>query len=197
MGFKSRLCLASASPRRQELLSQVGIEFEAMAADIPEDRQAGETPADFVQRIAREKTAAVAERRLRQGFPILPVLGADTCIDLDGELLGKPRDREHGLAVLRKLSGRKHKVLSAFSLFHEGSVHSVLNESHVSFCEMSDSEIAVYWATGEPADKAGAYAVQGRGAAFISHIEGSYSGIVGLPLFELVQTLKTAGLMAP
>ena len=185
--------LASASPRRRELLRQLGVEFEAMPSNILEVRRAGESPADYVLRVARDKARYVAKLVNERGLPALPVLGADTEVVLDGEILGKPQDRGHGLAMLHRLSGRTHEVLSAVCVVTSAGEHTALSTSRVSFAALTDTQIAQYWDTGEPADKAGAYAIQGRAAAFIERLEGSYSGVMGLPLHELAEILEKVG----
>jgi septum formation protein len=185
--------LASASPRRQELLRQLGVEFEAMPSNILEVRQSGESPADYVSRVARDKAQFAAKLMRERGLPVFPVLGADTEVVLDGEILGKPQDRVHGIALLNRLSGRTHEVLSAVCVVDQDSEHTALSISRVTFSRLTEAEIAQYWATGEPADKAGAYAVQGKAAAFIERLEGSYSGVMGLPLHELAEILKKIG----
>jgi septum formation protein len=182
--------LASASPRRKELLQQLGIAFEALPANIPEQPRPGEAAPTYVMRLAREKARDVADRVRTRGLPIYPVLGADTEVVLDGEVLGKPNDRAHGCAMLRRLSGRTHEVLTAVVLLDQDAEHQALSQTRVTFTELADADIEAYWASGEAADKAGGYAVQGRGAAFIARLEGSYSGVVGLPLYELAQLLK-------
>lgn len=182
--------LASASPRRQELLRQLGLDFEVIASNLEEVPLPGERPQDYVARVARDK-ARYVERQLReQGEALHPVLGADTEVVLEGEILGKPRDRAHGLEMLRKLSGRTHDALSGVCVVHNGRERAALNVSRVTFRPLTDAEIAAYWDTGEPADKAGAYAIQGRAAAFIERLEGSYSGVMGLPLYELAGILQ-------
>lgn len=186
--------LASASPRRQELLRQLGVEFEAMPSNLLEVRQAGESPADYVLRVARDKARFVAKLLNERGLPVFPVLGADTEVVLDGEILGKPQDRAHGMAMLRHLAGRMHEVLSAVCVVDWGSEHTAMSASRVTFSPLTEAEIAQYWETGEPADKAGAYAIQGKAAAFIERLEGSYSGVMGLPLHELAGILKKIGM---
>lgn len=183
--------LASASPRRQELLRQIGLGFEAMPSDLDEVPQPGERPADYVLRVARDKARHVAARMQEQASH--PVLGADTEVVLDGEILGKPRDRGHGLDMLRRLSGRTHEVLSGVCVVHGEREYTALSVSRVTFRPLTAAEIAAYWDTGEPADKAGAYAIQGRAAAFIERLEGSYSGVMGLPLYELAGILRELG----
>ncbi len=185
--------LASASPRRQELLRQLGVEFEAMPSNILEVRQTEESPADYVLRVARDKAQFVAKLVNERGLPALPVLGADTEVVLDGEILGKPQDRVHGMALLRRLSGQTHEVLSAVCVVDQGREHAALSTSRVTFSPLTETEIAQYWETGEPLDKAGAYAIQGRAAGFIVSLEGSYSGVMGLPLYELTDVLKKIG----
>lgn len=186
--------LASASPRRRELLQQLGIRFEAIPVAVPEQPRAGESPRAYVSRLAGAKARQGAWVMHAKGLPRYPVLGADTEVVLDDEILGKPADRPHGLAMLRRLSGRTHEVLTAISILAQDEVHEALSLSRVTFARLSDVEIERYWESGEPADKAGAYAVQGRAAAFVTGIEGSYSGIVGLPLYELAALLKRAGM---
>jgi len=187
------LYLASASPRRRELLRQLGLEFKAMPSNIDEERRAGESPAEYVTRVARDKARFVAGLVKARDLPGHPVLGADTEVVLDGEIIGKPRDRQHGLEMLRRLAGRTHEVLSAVCLIDRGREHAALSASRVSFVSMTETEIARYWESGEPVDKAGAYAIQGKAAAFIARLEGSYSGVMGLPLHELAVLLKKIG----
>ncbi len=182
--------LASASPRRQELLRQLGLDFEAIPSNLDEVPQPGERPQDYVARVARDKARHVARRIREQGFTPHPVLGADTEVVRDGEILGKPRDRAHGLDMLRRLAGRTHEVLSGLCVLHEGREQTALSVSRVTFRALTEAEIAAYWDTGEPADKTGAYAIQGRAAAFIERLEGSYSGVMGLPLYELAGILR-------
>ena len=188
--------LASASPRRQELLRQLGLAFEAMPSNIPEAPQRAESPEAYVKRMAQDKARVVATLIAERGLPRHPVLGADTEVVLQGEILGKPRDRVHGLEMLRRLAGRTHEVLTAISVRHGEKDETLLSTSLVSLAPLTEAEIAQYWETGEPADKAGAYAIQGKAAAFIARIEGSYSGVMGLPLYELVEILKKIGVRA-
>jgi len=185
--------LASESPRRQELLRQLGIAFEAMPSNLPEVPQAGERPEDYVLRVARDKARHVARHARERGLASRPVLGADTEVVLEGEILGKPRDAQQGQAMLRKLAGCTHEVLTGLVLLHQDAEYTALSRSRVTFGPLTDADIQRYWDSGEPTDKAGGYAVQGRAAAFIQRIEGSYSGIMGLPLFELTQLLQQAG----
>ena len=180
------LVLASRSPRRRELLWQIGVAHSVAAADIDERPLSGETPSDCVQRLALAKARTVASAGL-------PVLGADTAVVLDGELLGKPGDRAEGVAMLRRLSGRTHWVLTAVALVDAHGSRLALNASEVEFRVLADAECERYWDSGEPRDKAGGYAIQGLGAVFISALRGSYSGVMGLPLFETAALLDAAG----
>ncbi|MHB8623772.1 MAG: Maf family protein [Sulfuricaulis sp.] len=188
-----KLYLASASPRRRQLLQQLGIVFDAIPSNLPEVRATGESPADYVMRLARDKAQYVVRHVIEHGLPAYPVLGADTEVVLDSEILGKPRDRSHGLALLRRLAGRTHEVLSAICVIHHETELTALSTSRVTFRQMTDPEIEQYWDTGEPADKAGGYAIQGRAAAFVAHLAGSYSGVMGLPLHELSDILQKIG----
>ncbi|MBV9345998.1 MAG: septum formation inhibitor Maf [Gammaproteobacteria bacterium] len=184
-----RLILASHSPRRAALLAQIGIAHRVCAPHIDETVRPGEAPRDYVLRMAREKARAVAVRE-----PTLPVLGADTLVLIDGLILGKPADAAAGVAMLRRLGGRSHEVLTAVALSVRGESDVRLSVSTVRMRALSEAECRAYWDSGEPHDKAGGYAVQGRGAVFIESIQGSYSGIMGLPLYETAQLLGAAGL---
>ena len=185
--------LASASPRRQELLQQVGLTFAALPSNILEEQGAGESSVEYVRRVAADKARHVARLVAGRGLPVHPVLGADTEVVVEDDILGKPRDRAHAADMLRRLSGRTHTVLTAISLVTAAGEHSALCESRVTFAALPDVAIARYLETGEADDKAGAYAIQGRAAGFIARLEGSYSGVMGLPLYELFETLKRAG----
>ena len=191
LNFAPTIILASASPRRQELLRQVGIGFEVLAANLEETRRPHESPVEYVQRVAADKARYVAGLATVRGRP---VLGADTEVVVEDEVLGKPRDRAHAAQLLRRLSGRTHTVLSALCLVLPASEHRRLSESRVRFAVLSDAEIENYVASGEADDKAGAYAIQGRAASFIVRLEGSYSGVMGLPLYELREILQQAGM---
>ena len=182
-----RILLASASPRRAELLRQVGIAHAVRPVDVDESVHAGEAPAAYVLRLAEAK----AEALWRQLAPEerRPVLAADTTVALEGEIFGKPGSLAEARAMLGRLSGRTHAVHTAIALLHAQGSAARVSSSTVTFRELTPAEIDWYWHTGEPADKAGGYAVQGRAAAFISHIAGSYSGIMGLPLFETWELL--------
>ncbi len=182
-----QIYLASGSPRRRALLDQIGIGYRVLPIEVPEDRRSGELPEDYVLRVALEK--ARAGQRALSGLPALPVLGADTAVVLDGDVLGKPRGRDEALEMLARLSGREHSVCSGIAMVaHRESVR--LSVSRVRFREISEAERRAYWATGEPVDKAGAYAIQGRAAVFIARLEGSFSGVMGLPLFETAALLR-------
>lgn len=182
------LVLASASPRRRELLHQIGVAHRVQPADIDEAPQAGELIEACVQRLARAKAQHV-HARVADG---LPVLAADTVVVLDHQLLGKPRDRDEGCEMLRRLSGRAHQVLTAVALCSDRGLDVRLSASTVRFRALSDAECEGYWRSGEPLDKAGGYAVQGLAAAFIADLQGSYSGVMGLPLFETAELLQRA-----
>ena len=182
-----RILLASASPRRAELLRQVGIAHAVRPVDVDESVRAGEAPAAYVLRLAEAKAAALW-RQLAPGER-RPVLAADTTVALEGEIFGKPGTLAEARAMLGRLSGRTHAVHTAIALLHAQGSAARVSSSTVTFRELTPAEIDWYWHTGEPADKAGGYAVQGRAAAFISHIAGSYSGIMGLPLFETWELL--------
>ncbi|HUP91688.1 MAG TPA: Maf family protein [Solimonas sp.] len=181
--------LASRSPRRQDLLRQLGYQFEAISADIDETPRAGESPQAYALRMATEKARAA---RVRAS---LPVLGADTDVVLDGRILGKPRDRVDALAMLSALSGRTHEVCSGVALLQGAQVSTALSVTEVSFGPITSAEAQAYWDSGEPADKAGAYAIQGLGALFVKEIRGSYSGVVGLPLYETAGLLRRFGIL--
>jgi len=186
------LHLASASPRRRALLEQIGVAHEVVVTGVDEGALPGERPRDYVERLALAKARAAAAQ---PGRTPLPVLAADTTVVLDGELLGKPRDRAEGLSMLGRLSGRTHKVLTAVALLAGcGLEHLRTSVSHVRFRTIGPAEREAYWETGEPLDKAGGYAIQGFGAVFVAHLEGSYSGVVGLPLCETAELLQEAGI---
>jgi septum formation protein len=189
--LKPSLLLASASPRRRELLWQLGVPHDVMPADIDERRMPGEAIEQCVQRLAHQKAERIFEVRGRSAG--LPVLAADTVVVLGDELLGKPANRAEGLAMLQRLSGKEHRVLTSVALQGAQGVSSHLSDSRVRFRGLSAGECAQYWDTGEPHDKAGAYAIQGYAAAFISQLSGSYSGVMGLPLFETADLLRRAG----
>ena len=179
---KSLIYLASASPRRRELLQQIGVDHVTMVADIDETPHSGEAAEVYVIRMALAKARTVAARLVKSAA--LPVLGSDTAVVVDGEILGKPVGEAEGLAMLARLSGRSHQVLTSVALVEGEHEATRLSVSHVTFRPTSAAERLAYWQTGESADKAGAYAIQGRAAVFIEHLEGSFSGVMGLPLYE-------------
>ena len=183
--------LASRSPRRRELLNQLGVSFQVLDLEIDESELSGETPDTLVQRLAVLK--AEAGRRLLNNGGADLVLGADTIVVHNGEVLGKPRDASHACELLMRLSGGCHRVLSAVALASADGTQMRLSESRVCFRNMIRQECEAYAATGEPLDKAGGYAIQGRAAAFVRDLQGSYSGVVGLPLYETAELLKEAG----
>ena len=189
------LYLASRSPRRQELLGQIGIRFRVVPAEVDETPLPGEDPAALVQRLARAKARA-GRAGLAPGDST-PVLGADTEVVLDGEVLGKPRDAAHAAAMLARISGRSHQVVSGVALAKPGREAARLSTSTVWLRDTTAAERAAYCATGEPLDKAGAYGIQGVAAVFVSRLEGSYSGVMGLPLHETSELLREAGLAIP
>jgi septum formation protein len=181
------ILLASASPRRSELLRQIGVAHEVRPVDVDESARPGEAPSGYVLRLAEAKAAALWARLDAAGR--LPVLAADTTVALEGEIFGKPADADAARAMLGRLSGRTHEVHTAVALRHAGGASARVSSSSVSLRQLTPAEIDAYWRTGEPADKAGGYAVQGRAAVFIRHIAGSYSGIMGLPLYETWELL--------
>lgn len=183
------LILASQSPRRAELLSQIGVPFTALSADIDESILPNETPENYVQRLAQQKAQAgwrasadTAKRRL--------VLGADTVVVINEQVMGKPKDFDDASAMLNLLSGQQHQVLTAVTVTSGQRFETILVKTDVTFCAFSPSQIEAYWQTGEPKDKAGSYAIQGIGGKFVTHIKGSYSAVVGLPLYETNQLLS-------
>lgn len=187
-----QLYLASASPRRAELLRQLGLTFTVVNAAVEERVDVDEAPEDYVQRVALAK--ALAGLDSLGGSNTAPVLGADTEVVLDGEVFGKPQDAAHAQVLLQRLSGRTHRVLSAVALVTNNAQRVIVQHSLVTMRNLNDEECAAYWATGEPRDKAGGYAIQGVGAMFIANLQGSYSGVMGLPLFETAELLQTFGI---
>ena len=181
------ILLASASPRRSELLRQIGVDHVVRPVDVDETPRAGETPAVYALRLAREKAQALWD--LVAPHERRPVLAADTTVALGNEILGKPLDRDDAVRMLSRLSARDHQVHTAVAVLHAGGADARVSSSTVAFRALAPAEVDWYWTTGEPADKAGAYAVQGRGAIFIRHLSGSYSGVMGLPLYETWELL--------
>ena len=188
--------LASQSPRRSQLLAQLGVEHRLLLPDTSEDSEAlevvlpGEAPLDYVQRVTALKLQAALVRLKRLQWPVAPVLCADTTVALGRTILGKPQDAAHADQMLKQLAGRSHRVMTAIAVGAGARIVRECSVSRVRFAPLSDAERAAYVASGEPMGKAGAYAVQGLAAAFIERIEGSYSGIMGLPLFETAQALR-------
>ena len=182
-----RVILASASPRRRELLALVGIEHEVRPANIDESYLNGETPRQHAERLAREKASAI-------DIPDTVTIGSDTIVVVDGDVLGKPRDRAHATDMLRRLSGRAHVVMTGVAVRWRGTLASGLEEVGVTFRALSDDEIARYIDTGEPMDKAGAYGIQGFGATIVDRVDGDYFAVMGLPLNRLARLLREVGL---
>jgi septum formation protein len=188
------LYLASQSPRRRQLLEQIGMRFGTIDVEVSEVRAQGEPPEDYVSRVAREKAGAGLLKL--SGVADAVVLGADTEVVLDGDVFGKPDDDAHAIAMLNRLSGRTHRVISAVWLLSGGREEHVLHVSEVTFAALSAEDIAAYVASGEPRGRAGAYAIQGRAAAFVSLLHGSHSSVMGLPLHETAGLLRRFGLSA-
>ncbi|MDO4878703.1 MAG: Maf family protein [Neisseria sp.] len=193
------LYLASASPRRREILQNLGYRVERIAADIDETPLAQEDAAEYVQRLAAEKNAAARAVWLAAGKPepAAPVLAADTSVALDGRILGKPESPERAREMLLALSGRRHQVHTAVCLYYQGRRFHVLNTNHVTFKTLTEAEIAAYIRSREPLDKAGAYGIQGLGGIFVRELSGSFTGVMGLPVFETCGLLQQAGYAVP
>ncbi len=197
-----KIYLASKSPRRRELLRQVGVEFEllmlrsdpARGVDVSEDERPGEDPHDYVARVAKEKGAFAWNILQLRRQPPRPVLTADTTVTIDGLILGKPANTDEAVEMLGRLSGRTHQVLTSVAVHHNHVAEQITQVSNVRFAQLSPAAIKAYCATPEPYDKAGGYGIQGLAALFVEHIEGSHSGIMGLPLFETANLLRKAGL---
>lgn len=202
---EKKIYLASKSPRRRELLRQVGIDFELLmlrsdgprGPDVTEEVLPGEAPLDYVARVAKEKAAFAADLVNKRRMAPRPVLSADTTVTIDGAILGKPANLAEATAMLQQLSGRTHQVLTAIAVESASFSAQITQVSEVRFGVLSPAAIAAYCASNEPYDKAGAYGIQGPAAAFIEHIAGSHSGIMGLPIYETVQLLRQAGLPLP
>ncbi|QOJ24984.1 MAG: septum formation inhibitor Maf [Gammaproteobacteria bacterium] len=202
MFSENQIYLASRSPRRRELLRQIGVKFNLLmmretlgrAVDIDEQPFANEIPADYIYRVTRAKADAGWKRILQRHLPIQPVLAADTIVTIDGCILGKPKDNAHAEEMLKVLSGRSHQVLTAIGVGIKDTIQMRLSTSTVRFREISEREIRHYLTNNNVLDKAGAYAIQGMAAAFIVEISGSYSGVMGLPLYETAQLLEEAGI---
>ncbi len=199
-----KIYLASKSPRRRELLRQIGVDFELlMLRDLPRGPEVseavlpGEAAEEYVARVTLEKVQAAHQTMLWRRLPARPILAADTTVTLDTHIMGKPANTAEAADMLKMLSGRTHQVLSSVALHHQGTIWQTTQRSQVTFTPLSADAIASYCAIAEPYDKAGAYGVQGYAAVFIQEIVGSYSGIMGLPLFETGQLLQQAGLRQP
>lgn len=193
--MKAQLILASASPRRKELLDQIGVSYSVKAVDIDETPFPDEIAEDYVIRVAAEKSAACSHTLNSD----LPILAADTSVVIDGQILGKPENQAHATFMLKQLSGNTHIVYSAVSLrtsnlSMESQHFQALSKTEVKFRKIKDTEIQAYWQTGEPQGKAGAYAIQGLASIFVESIKGSFSGVVGLPLFETAELLSKQGI---
>ena len=184
------LYLASQSPRRRELLTQIGVQHQVLSVSVEECRDKDESPLDYVRRLACEKSAAGWQALETRELAPAPVLGADTIVVCNGQVMEKPADEAHAIAMLRQLSGSVHQVFTAVAITCGEVQKAVVSKTDVTFTEISDVEASRYWQTGEPQDKAGGYGIQGAGALFVERIEGSYSGVVGLPLFETRQLLN-------
>lgn len=187
----TRLHLASSSPRRRRILERMGLDFTAAPVGVDERQLPDETAAVMVVRLAAEKASAVAAE------PGTAVLGADTAVVLDGEVFGKPADQADALRMLARLSGRRHQVMTGVAVRSDGTTKSALSVTDVTFREINPDEALDYWQSGEPAGKAGAYAIQGQGGAFVASIAGSYTGVVGLPVTETAELLRWAGIEVP
>jgi septum formation protein len=198
----NKIYLASKSPRRRELLRQIGIEFELLllrdqtprGPEVTEIVLPNERAEDYVARVTMEKAQFAQKTMWWRKLPPRPILAADTTVVLDGRILGKPADATEAFEMMRALSGRTHQVLTHLVVLHDDKTYQITQRSDVAFTALTDETIRAYCATAEPYDKAGGYAIQGQAALFIQDIAGSYSGIMGLPLFETGQLLKQAGL---
>lgn len=197
----ARLYLASASPRRRELLAQIGLAHEVLLVPAPpgedEPQHPGESAADYVQRTARDKALRGRDWMFGQDLPQLPLLAADTTVILAGAVLGKPADRDDAMRILRALSGSAHEVHTAVAVWTGDRLLETVSITEVRMRELADAEIGRYCDSGEPYGKAGAYGIQGLAGTFISHIAGSYTGVMGLPLFETANLLRAAGIQVP
>jgi septum formation protein len=188
MKYLNKVYLASSSPRRRELLQQIGVEYQLVENSVDESLIQGESAEEYVTRLAIEK-AKSGQNIVNDGV----VLGADTAVVINGKILGKPKDRDDFIRMFQRLSGHTHQVMSGIALASvDGNIEHRISISHVTFRQLSDDEIINYWETGEPVDKAGGYGIQGYAAAYIRHLDGSYSGVMGLPLFEVMELLTVA-----
>lgn len=200
-----RIYLASQSPRRRELLKQIGVHYEILLlrndprrkVSADETPHSGEIPVDYVQRVCRDKARAGWETLALRNLPPFPVLAADTTVTLDGRIIGKPDNNEHASEILRLLSGTQHQVLTAVAVAFEERLEMRLSTTTITFDTLSEERIRRYLLTNEAHDKAGAYGIQGHAGAFVKRLEGSYTGVMGLPLYETVELLKLFGYPAP
>lgn len=198
----NKIYLASKSPRRRELLRQIGVEFELLllrdqsprGPEVSEEVLPDEKPQDYVVRVTREKVEHAARIMLLRRLPLRPLLSADTTVAIDGRILGKPADAREAMDMLRLLSGRTHQVLTSVALHHDENFTQITQVSDVTLSKLSEETMRAYCATSEPYDKAGGYGIQGMAAVFVERIAGSYTGIMGLPLFETAQLIKQAGI---
>lgn len=202
---QSRLYLASQSPRRRELLKQIGVRFDLLLLrndprrqiDVDELPLVLESPAEYAERVCREKAAAAQESLRLRTLRIAPVLTADTVVTLDGEIIGKPDDNAHAAEILRRLSGRTHEVITAVAVCLGERTECRVVTTRIRFATLDEARIRRYLASGEAHGKAGAYGIQGQAAAFVEHLEGSHSGVIGLPLFETAELLRSFGVATP
>lgn len=192
--MKPHIYLASRSPRRAELLQQIGIEFTVLPSDVDESLLTDEAPADYVLRLAASKAKACQVYIASHGMAPYPILAADTSVSVDGDILGKPTDDDEARSMLQRMSGRWHEVLTALAVTSTSGIETALSVTRVEMVALSASEIDAYIRSGEPKDKAGAYGIQGLAGTFIRRIEGSYSGVMGLPIHETAVLLKKAGI---
>jgi septum formation protein len=195
--MKFKIYLASRSPRRGELLGQIGIGFDVLPSDVDESVLPNEAPEHYVMRLAKEKAAVCVRHLAEQNLPSLPVLAADTTVCIDGMILGKPEDDADAAAMLRRMSDRWHMVHTAVAVADQGRIEVALSSTQVELAPLSEADIAAYIASGEPRDKAGSYGIQGLAGTFVRRIEGSYSGVMGLPIYETAQLLKQFGVALP
>ena len=192
--MSKHIYLASRSPRRAELLQQIGVDFDVLPSDVDEAPLSGEAPQDYVVRLARMKAEVGLARLQGSDMLMLPLLAADTTVFVDGVILGKPEDDADAAAMLRRMSGRWHAVLTGIAVATPSGIFSALSSTQVEMAILSETDIIAYITSTEPRGKAGAYAIQGLAGTFIRRIEGSYSGVMGLPIFETTQLLKNAGI---
>lgn len=191
--MNSSIYLASRSPRRAELLQRLGVQFSILPSDIDESERKNESPADYVLRLAKTKAEACMALLVQGNKEIRPILAADTTVSIDGRVLGKPKDEEDARDMLQQMSGRRHEVLTALAMATSEGIEASLSITQVEMAVLTADEIESYIRSGEPFDKAGAYGIQGLASSFIKRIEGSYSGVMGLPIYETAQLLKGAG----